>query len=467
MKVNQDFTALDEALTAIQESKQIPGMAVVVAKEGEPIYEKYAGYRDVEKKLPVTPDTIFGVASITKSVTALAVMQLQDAQKLSVLDPITKWLPELKLPESLEKEPTIHHLLTHTAGFPGMKAVHQARRTSIQKDPDGGYLFDVLADLPKEPTVETVEDMIQLINETPYEMLGVPGTVFNYSNEGYAMLQGIIERASGMDYIPFVQEHILDPLQMDRATFLRADLHHDADVTELYAYQKDPTKKPFHSPAWWDTRNLYANGSLKASVTDLVRYLEVYRNNGFVNGKQIVSSESIQAMTTAHVRMPTGDQYGYGLQVDDYNGMKLFGHGGSIKGVSSHMKVVKEEELTMVVLTNIQDVNVENIISSVMDHLVDMDKKTTASKSEMPGNEQLHKYVGRYESAEGQQITFLRKNNKLYWKVQQQEAPVTPYEEHGFMTTEGKKMKFIVNDQDDVIGVFSGVRFIPKQKGAD
>src|SRR5690625_3456386 len=94
----KQYAALDGELTKKCERAKIPGMALVVAKEGKPIFEKYYGYRDVERQLEVTSDTVFGVASITKSFAALGIMQLVDQGKLSVDDPVTKWLPELTLP---------------------------------------------------------------------------------------------------------------------------------------------------------------------------------------------------------------------------------------------------------------------------------------------------------------------------------------------------------------------------------
>src|SRR5690625_2770337 len=132
--MNESFNSLDQVLTKKCQEAKIPGMALVVAKDGKPIFEKYYGYRDVEKKLPVNGETVFGIASITKSFTTLAVMQLADKGKLSIFDPVIKWLPEFTLvDDTLTPLVTIHHLMTHTTGLPGLPLVHQARATSIRK----------------------------------------------------------------------------------------------------------------------------------------------------------------------------------------------------------------------------------------------------------------------------------------------------------------------------------------------
>src|SRR5699024_4825581 len=107
---------------------------------------------------------------------------------------------------------------------------------------------------------------------------------------------------------------------------------------------------------WWDVGSIYSNGSLKACASDLMKYLEVYRLGGLVNGKRIVSESGIQKMTTPQVTLPNGNQYGYGLQVEDEMDIRFVGHGGSIKGVSSNIQYAQEKGLTIFVLTNIADV---------------------------------------------------------------------------------------------------------------
>src|SRR5690625_7865938 len=117
MKINK--RALDEKLTKMCKQANIPGMALLATKDGEILYEKYVDYRNVSMGEPITGDTIFGVASLTKSITALAVMLLQDERKLSVDEEVTKWLPTLT---AIQPKTTIHHLLTHTAGYPGLRS---------------------------------------------------------------------------------------------------------------------------------------------------------------------------------------------------------------------------------------------------------------------------------------------------------------------------------------------------------
>lgn len=461
----QIVSMLDEVLTDKCVKANIPGMALIMSQNGHPIYEKYYGYRDVGKKLPVNRDTIFGVASITKSLTALAVMQLEDAGKLSVDDQMIQWLPELQLPNQQYREKVkIHHLLSHTSGLPGMSAVNCARANSILNDPHGEYLSDRLSLLSNYRKIITVKELMEIMGETEYSLLGPPGSIFNYSNESYALLQEIIERASGESFITYVQKNILQPLGMNRSFFLTSDLKNIENVTELYAYRREEDGlSVFHSPAWWDVGDIYSNGSLKTSSLDLIKYLDVFRLGGTVKGEKIISKASVLKMTSAQAIMPTGDRYGYGLKVDCLSGMNIIGHGGSIKGVSSYIKVAKEQDITVSVLINIAEADAESMAFASLNHGLQMpdviDREFTEYKL---SEEQLKSFIGLYQSAEGQKAEILLNDNGIHIKIQKNLVRLKPYTIDSFMTPRGEKIKFIINDIGIVIGLFKGNRFIPK-----
>lgn len=451
---------LDETLTETCHTERIPGMAMIVSQDGANCFEKFYGHRDVERELPVTGDTIFGVASITKSFVALAIMQLDDAGKLTVDDPVVYWLPEFKLPNhEYTKRVTIHHLLTHTSGMPGLDAVNKARAQSMERDPDGAYLF---GEIPStERPVKTVSDVMNSMARTDYKLLGAPGEVFNYSNESYALLQGIIERASGESFITYMASHILHPLQMERSMFLLDDLTQQANVTELYAYTKDKERTVFHSPVWWDVGEIYANGSLKASVRGLMTYLEVYRLGGLVNGKRIVSEKSIQKMLHPQVTLPNGIQYGYGLQLRSESGFRFAGHGGGIKGVSSTIQFAVDEGLTICVLTNIADAPAEDLAMTAMNNLLDAEKPAALPEYRMTV-EQLHTYAGHYQSQEGKELHAVMDDGKLHMQQEGDLIELRPYAADQFVMPGGKKLIFTVDTKRDVTGVFQGMRWLPK-----
>lgn len=459
------MTSLDEKLNDLCEQAQIPSMSIIVAKEGQAIFEKNYGYRHVEEQQPVTKDTVFGVASLTKSLACLAIMQLEDKGKLIVEDPVVKWLPEFTIPNDTYREQiTIHHLMTHTGGLPGMAAVNLARENSIKNDPDGALLFGEIPTTDFE--VNTVADVMKAIEKADVTLLGAPGEVFNYSNESYALLQKIIEQVSGESFLKYMDNHILKPLEMDRSTFLTVDVEKLENVTELYAFKQDNGRTVFHSPSWWDVGSVYTNGSLKSTTADMMKYLEVFRRNGVVDGKRIVSETSLKKMTTPHYITPNEVSYGYGLLIDRYADMEIIGHGGGVKGVSSFMLVVREKEITITVLTNIAEVSAENIAMTSLEYVLGLTEheEEQPQVNWQPSIKQLEKYTGIYASDEGHQVTAYIAEDQFYLLVKNNNILLTPYAENKFLTPDGKKVAFIVNNQQEVTGIFRGLRFIHKKK---
>ncbi|MBO1005435.1 serine hydrolase domain-containing protein [Pseudogracilibacillus auburnensis] len=455
--MNKNVAELDKNLIEMCKKAKIPGMALIAAKNGEVIYENYVGYRNKAAQLPVTGDTIFGVASLTKSFTALAIMILEEEGKLSVQDNVIKWLPQLTF---IQPKTTIHHLLTHTAGYPGMASFHLARLESLTRDPDGRYLFG------KIPTtngaVKGVPDMMEKMNEFDEDFIGAPGELFNYSNECYALLQEIVERASGESFEELMKRMIFEPIEMDRSIFKVADLRTFSDVTQLYAFTKDKKKDAFHSPTWWESGNIYGAGALKASAKDMMKYLEVFRNDGNVNGKQIVSKKGIDKMLTAYCTTPNENQYGYGMMIGNYNGVDVVGHGGGVKGVSSYMLLAKKEGITITVLTNIAEVAAENLALTVFRYLLDLEEPKLGQSAYQLSTEELTKYSGIYQSHEGQKIEVREKENGLVLHIQHNTVTVAPYQENLFQLPDGKKVAFLTDGQGNITGIFRGMRYLQK-----
>src|SRR4051794_36114872 len=136
------------------EQSGIPGAAVALAQDGRLVYEHGFGYRDAGRSLPVTPDTRFGLGSVTKSFPCLAIMQLAEAGTLSVDDPVIRWLPEFRLPGPTGADKaartTIHHFMTHSSGLPPEPTLLHARAASICADPDLDRMHPVPMGIPAD-----------------------------------------------------------------------------------------------------------------------------------------------------------------------------------------------------------------------------------------------------------------------------------------------------------------------------
>ena len=456
-----------QRFTELAEREKVPGVALAVARSGELEYFLGYGRRDLEKDLPVTVDTVFGVASVTKSLTCLAVMQLVDQGKVKVTDPVVQWLPEFRAPNpEWGRQITVHHLMSHSSGLPGLPCLFGARAGSILRDPNRARLgftdesFNV-------PRVQTYEDLLRVMAETDYELLGPPGAHFNYSNEGFALLQGVIERASDQDFLSYAQANILNPIGMTRSTFLATDLNHFPEVAELYAPEiKDGHKDVFHAPVWWDVAGIYTNGSLKSSAQDLLRYLEVYQTGGLADGLRIVSAEGVRQMMTPHVQTPTGGYYGYGLMMEPpLQGFTVVHHGGSIKGVASHVAVVPEQNLTVVTLANLNGFVSEKVGFSAVEAAVGLPPKALSRQfPDYPLDAAaLAVYPGEYRSGEGDSASVALEDGRLAITLDGTRFEVRPYGPDAFVWLDGETpFVFLRAEDGQVASLFVGVRVLPR-----
>lgn len=446
----------------IIDTNEIPGVAIGLQQHGkDPLYQ-FFGYRNVEEELAITPDTIFGIASMTKSITCVAIMQLEEAGKLSVEDKVIDCIQAFNLPNTdYTKQVTIHHLMTHTSGLPPLPSNLYTRKRSLENDPS---VKDYVLDLTRasgEP-IDTVEELIEYIGNLDFKLLGEPGTEFSYSNDGYALLGAIIQHVSGQTYEEYVTEHILQPAGMYNSTFFIEDLEKNDNVTMLYAKNKDGA---YAAPIWWNVPATRAAGALKSTVNDILNYTEIYRNGGIVNGTKILTEESVQQMTYPHVNIEPGKFYGYGLRITpDYYGSTLIEHGGGSKGVSSLMAIIPEKNLTGVVLTNLAGMPAEKLLHSALNiaHDKDFNERHRTFNTYIPTKEECQDVVGTYTSEEGMKFTFEVIDEALVYDNNITKQTLRGIGKDTFLDEAGSFIRFIRDSNNNVIKIFTGSRQIFK-----
>jgi CubicO group peptidase (beta-lactamase class C family) len=459
------------------EKYQIPGFSIGLAKDGQLLYEAGFGFRDVENKLPLSSDTVFGIGSVTKSFTCVAIMQLQEAGKLSVHDPVVKYLPKFKTPnEEYTNQMTIHHFMTHSAGLPPLPTLFSALRKSIENDPkfeDPTFLqaeVTAAADVPSPPSVETYEELMADIANQQFTLLGAPGTEFSYSNDSYSLLGAIVERVSGITYEQYMKDYILDPAGMKNSVFHLEELDGHDDVSSLYNTRKqDGQDVVFESNNPWDAPSMRAAGFLKSTVNDMLKYTEIFRNNGRVGDAQILTPESVEAMTTPYIQCDYGRYYGYGVMVTpDYFGYKLVEHGGSIKGVAAQMNIIPELGVTGVSFANLAGVpSTKLLYSAIADYLGKSVNANHLSYTVLEvAEEELKQYEGPFASGEGSKYTFKVEDAKLYLSADGIEATACrPIGNDTFMVSFRESelaLRFVRDENQNIIRAAFGFRQIPK-----
>ena len=307
--------------TAIRDEmavQHIPGVAVAVIEKGKVVLSKGYGFANVEHDVPVRPDTVFQSGSVGKQFTATGIMCLVEDGRLSLDDPVSKYLPEA--PPSWAPI-RIHHLLTHTSGIPDYAT-------------DG---FDLRGDYDDAKLVRLAT---QLALEFP------AGSRWNYSNTGYALLGIIIDRVTGRHYSELLRQRIFAPLGMtstrliDEASIIR---HRAAGYRLLNG---ELANQEWVSP----TLNTTADGSLYLSLNDMIAW-----DAGLRRG-QILRADSWRRIYTPVV-LTSGNSYpyGYGWSVSVAHGQEIHEHGGSWQGFKTYIRRYMGDDVTVIVLANLGD----------------------------------------------------------------------------------------------------------------
>ena len=360
--------ALRLRIETIMEDTSARGVAVAaIDKQGDTLYQEFFGWRDAERKLPIDEDTIFGLASVTKSFTALSMVQMEEQGILSLEDPVSRYVPEFTN-RNQQGDVTISHLLSHSGGFfplPRIVVDEVAADMGIQDTLEDELIYnDAFAQEGVERVAERLDGQTRLV--------GRPGERMSYCNDGYGLLSDIVRRHSDCgSFAGYLEEHILKPLGMDRSgcSFIRNT--QDDNGAVLYS---------FEDGAWRadrDYRNnafvLNGGGAMKSTLADLKKYVRMYLNEGVdpESGRRLISSRQIRELCKPRQYVQPGVYYGYGLETMMLSDMTVVCHSGSLPGVSSFIGWSYEAGIGVIVLCNTEDVPASAIGDSVLRAMTD------------------------------------------------------------------------------------------------
>lgn len=397
----------EQSAEQLLQKNKAPGAIVAIAKDGKVVYTHSFGYATRESQQAATEQTVFGLASLTKSFTCLAIMQLQEQGLLRVTDAVQTYLPSFRLKDaSTLSEITIHHLMTHTSGIPPMDTIDYAMIMEDSKP-----WFTIHMDQAKEvPALDTYDLFMEFIAAQDVTVLGPPGEIYSYSNEGYSLLGAIIEQVSGLPYTDYIEKRITKPLGMKHTHFLKADYPAGTDFSTCYEKNEGEEQGEIYPVMdWWDAPAMRATGFLKSTVADMIRYSQVFIQHGTVEGKTILQPSSVQEMMASQVRMDYERNYGYGLSViEDYFGHRLVDHGGSLPAISSKFTCIPSLGITAITFVNLMGVPSYKIQAEALNAY--FGRALDAS----PFNHQpididysvFNTYIGDYTSGEGTKASF-------------------------------------------------------------
>ena len=392
----KDFLSV---VSSVMNDCQARGIAVgIVKKNGEVAYERYFGYRDEEKRLPINKDTVFGLASVTKSFTALSIMQMEADGILSICDPISKYIPEFTN-KNQEYPVKIWHLLTHTGGFfplPRIVVDKTLKEMGIEDSLDNEIIYR------KDFADEGIRRVASRL-DSQTRFTGRRGERHSYCNDGFGLLSDIVRRHSGYgSFASYLEKRILSPLGMTRSniSFIRNTLDDNAAV--LYSLEEGNWRadKDYQNDAFV----LHGGGAMKSTLSDMMKYGLMYLNEGLsISGERIIDRYHIGEMIKPRVSVKPGVYYGYGLESRMLGDMTIVEHSGSLPGVSSYFMFSPQAEVATIVLCNTMDVSVGAVANAAMRFYLDLPVESPRPEHKMRfwSEEELKELDGRYVSGEG------------------------------------------------------------------
>ena len=324
---------------------RLPGLSIALVRDSEIVYARGFGQRDIRRGLPATPDTLYSIGSVTKSFTALAILQLAEQGLLELTDPVEKHLP---FPFRPKGQPVlVEHLLTHTTGIPALAyseaVIRHANNTGGRALPISGP-----------------EDILVFMQDADSWAETAPGEKWFYFNEGYALLGLLIQKLSGVSYNAYMREHILAPLGMTRSYFEQEQVVQEQDVAVPYVLPEDSQPEPGR----YVYRTIRSEGGVISSVRELAKYLRVFLEDG----AGIISGASLKEMMHPRVPLPymTVPQlfdlkepahaevhYAYGLDArPNFYGETLVEHAGSVLVATAHLAFLPRHRLGVALLAN-------------------------------------------------------------------------------------------------------------------
>lgn len=347
--------------------KQLPGMALGLVYRDELLWGKGYGYADLESGAPITLDTRFRIASISKTFTATGILQLRDAGKLKLDDPVSLYLDWFDLRYRQAPQITIRNLLTHTAGLP---------RDSVKAmwtDCEAPGWDDFIAQTrSRQPT------------RAPYEH-------YAYSNLGYALLGGIIAVVSGQTWASYLQRQVLDPLEMTET--YPAPEADDARLATGYTRAKpDGQRAAF---PFWKMNAFEASANFAAPVKDLVKYAAFHLG---LTGDAVLSPYTLRDMHRVHwLDESWAGGYGLGMGLHRVQDWVISGHGGGYPGYLTAFTICREHQAGVIALCNALGSNPHQVAEQAYKLVLPELQKATA-EAPPAAKPAWSKFVGDYAS---------------------------------------------------------------------
>jgi len=425
-----------------------PGLSIGIGHDQELLWSRGFGYADRDSQTAATADTIYRCASITKLFTATAILQLRDAGKLQLDDPITRHLPWFNIQSEFADAPpvTIRHLITHTSGLP--------REAAFPYWTDSNFptTEQIRAKLPQQEAILPTE------------------TKWKYSNLALSLAGEIVAAVSDVSYTDYIQAHILDPLGMESTCITPVDPDHPQLATGYGRRLPDGTRAI--SP-YSDCRGITPAANIASTVHDLARFAMAHLRENEEDGPQILRPSTLREMKRIHwLQEDWKAGWGLGFYVWRHNGKTYSGHGGALQGYRTDIQLCPADKTFAIVLTNADDGNPLMYMTKIFDWVFPpIVAATTEEEEKTFDGTAWQPYLGKYRSAWGDQQVLILDDELILIDPSLPDPSVAvtkliPVAEHTFRmeTTEGfgkhgELATFVMDDSGEVQALKTGDEF--------
>ncbi|TNV71673.1 hypothetical protein FGO68_gene11060 [Halteria grandinella] len=369
------FRGLDTVFQRVLKTWHAAGFAVAVVHKNQVIYAKGFGYRDIEAKLPVTPNTLFAIGSCSKSFTTALIGMLQNEGKLNIDKPVNNYLPKLKFyNDALTNNITLRDMMSHRTGLPRFDL--------------SWYFFNT-------SSVDSLIQRVQYMEPTA----GIREK-WQYNNFMYATQGAVAEKLTGKSWGENIKEKIFIPLEMSHSNVSIPEMEKSGEVSFGYTLREDDSIKKME---YYHIEGMSPAGAINSNLNDMAKWLIAWINNGKYGGKEVIPSafcnEAISSQSILDGSLPSKkspdsyfSNYGFGWFMDSYKGHYRVEHGGNIDGFTANTCFFPSDSLGIVVLSN-QNVSkipgiVRNIISDRILNLQYQDWNSKSKSEEVQANKE-------------------------------------------------------------------------------
>ena len=423
---------LAEQLEAKRQEFHIPGMAIAVVKDDQVVMARGFGLADLENNVPVSSDTIFAIGSATKAFTAVLAGMLVDEGRMDWDDPVTDYLPFFTLEVDSQDENaqvTIRDLLSHRTGFPRM---------------------EILIASGAIPADEILQAAVEAEPWAPFR------EGFYYNNAMYLAAGVATGSAAQSDWGTLGENRIFEPLGMKSTSTTLKEAQEDPRLAIGYRWEE--ALESHDSVEMHSMENIAPAGAINSNVLDMAQWLRLQLGRGNYEGQQLISEQQHQETWTSHIEAGPGVDYGLGWVLREWEGESLVEHDGRVPGFTTHVAMLPESNLGIVLLTNLDGTPFpQQAVNFVWEALAREPVNDGTSPVDADYEPYLGKYIANFGDFEDEEFNVLVQDNRLAVDVPGQ----TIYElkapnEEGkwfFAITDTIAVSFDLDDDGDVVGM--------------